>query len=335
MNIPQTQIAALRIFGYTEDEARFLYLVATHSGYFVARQFLGFTGASWGKRTTLFWNKLQGNQHARTYRFAQGGTIYHLFSRRIYRQIGHENLRNRREHEFEYIHTRLAMLDFVLGNLDLDYLETEPDKVAYFAKELAAGTHHLPAKTYSGRYTVKPTVRYFVDRFPMFLPACSEDHRVVTFTYLQGAEANLVGFVHHLQTYLPLFRELSEFRFLFLARADAHFAKACELFRDLVTIPLESNPAEDLLRYFAIRKAWDLGKYTTLTEGDLIFRNLAKERFRGTRFEHFYRAWKVGRISDVELRGEFRGSDKSHATQFETKILKAIGVFDAESGASR
>ena len=60
--------------------------------------------------------------------------------------------------------------------------------------------------------------------------------------------------------YLPLFRELSEFRFLFLARTDAHFAKASELFRDLVTIPLESNPAEDLLRYFAIRKGVGLGK---------------------------------------------------------------------------
>ena len=29
-------IDALRSFGYTEEEARFLYLVATHSGYFTA-----------------------------------------------------------------------------------------------------------------------------------------------------------------------------------------------------------------------------------------------------------------------------------------------------------
>src|SRR5271154_4259650 len=187
MNLPRTHIGALEALGYTEEESRFLYLVATHSGYFLARQFLGFTGASWGKRTMLFWNKLQADRHARTYRFAKGGAAYHLFSRKVYREIGRENLRNRRELALEYIRTRIAMLDFVLGNLDLDYLETEPDKVAYFAKELAAGTHHLPAKTYSGRYTVKPTVRYFVDRFPMFFPACSEDPRVVTFTYLQGA----------------------------------------------------------------------------------------------------------------------------------------------------
>jgi len=33
---------ALRYFGYTEEEAKFLYLVATHSGYFTCQQFLQF-----------------------------------------------------------------------------------------------------------------------------------------------------------------------------------------------------------------------------------------------------------------------------------------------------
>jgi hypothetical protein len=157
----------------------------------------------------------------------------------------------------------------------------------------------------------------------------------VTFTYIHGPEANLTGFVHHLQAYLPLFRQLSEFNFLFLARADAHFAKACELFRDLVTIPLESNPAEDLLRYFVIRKAWDLAKYASVTEGDLIFRNLAKERFRGARFEHFYRAWKIARVSDADIRDEFRGSDKPHLLHFETRVLKAVGGPESESEENR
>ncbi len=34
MHFPETSIENLRGFGYTEDEARFVYLVATHSGYF-------------------------------------------------------------------------------------------------------------------------------------------------------------------------------------------------------------------------------------------------------------------------------------------------------------
>jgi hypothetical protein len=38
MHFPETSIENLLGFGYTEDEARFLYLVATHSGYFSTRQ---------------------------------------------------------------------------------------------------------------------------------------------------------------------------------------------------------------------------------------------------------------------------------------------------------
>ena len=335
MNILSAQIEALRIFGYSEAEARFLHLVATHSGYFVARQFCGFTSDSWGKRTTKIWKKLQSKQHARTHRLARGGTVYHLFSHKIYRQIGREFPSKRHEHELHYIHARIAMLDFVLANPDVDYFETEADKVAYFLKEMAVAAYHLPSKSYGRGNASKPTVRYFVDQFPMFLQARLEEPRLITFTYLQGAEVNLSGFVHHLQMYLPLFRELSEFRFLFLARSEAHFLKASELFRTHVAILLEPAPAEDLLRYFTIRKAWDLGEYDSLGEAELIFRNLAKERFAGARFEHYYRAWRAGRVSEAELQDEFRGSDKTHKTHFETLILKAFPQSDSTLGAKR
>ncbi len=54
MKIADEHISAIQSLGYASDEARFLYIVATHSGYFVPRQFIAFTGASWGKgRNTL------------------------------------------------------------------------------------------------------------------------------------------------------------------------------------------------------------------------------------------------------------------------------------------
>src|ERR1700733_12945574 len=114
MNIAPAYLDALQAFGYTEEEARFLYIVATHSGYFVARQFLGFAGAHWGKRTTLFWTKLERLKHARTAGFPKSGLVYHLFARRLYRQIELENIRNRRSHELDFIKRRIAILDFVL-----------------------------------------------------------------------------------------------------------------------------------------------------------------------------------------------------------------------------
>jgi site-specific recombinase XerD len=38
MTIHESQLANLRDFGYNEVESRFLYLVATHSGYFTVRE---------------------------------------------------------------------------------------------------------------------------------------------------------------------------------------------------------------------------------------------------------------------------------------------------------
>src|SRR5207249_8136194 len=47
VSIKPSYLEALQALGYSESEARFLYLVATHSGYFVARQFLFFTCGHW------------------------------------------------------------------------------------------------------------------------------------------------------------------------------------------------------------------------------------------------------------------------------------------------
>jgi hypothetical protein len=143
-------LEALQALGYSESEARFLYVVATHSGYFVARQFLAFTCGHWGKRTTTFWAKLQTKKHARTEYFPMSGKVYHVFSRKLYRQIGRENLRNRREHEFEYIQRGIGILDFVLSHPECQYLETEPEKVSYFCDQLKIPTHFLPSKIYYG-----------------------------------------------------------------------------------------------------------------------------------------------------------------------------------------
>lgn len=335
MTISSSHLDALKALGYTEPEARFLYLVATHSGYFVARQFLGFTGSHWGKRTTTFWAKLHAQKHARTECFPKSGAIYHLFSRRLYRQIERENLRNRREHEIEFIRQRIAMLDFVLANPAQMYLETEPEKVRFFCEQLKVASHFLPARTYHGQRESQPTIRYFVDKFPMFLGDESLTPPVVTFTFIQGSEASMTEFVHHIEDYLPLFRQLPEFRLLYLARANSHFQVAKELFDSLVAIPLQSDAAGDIVRYFEIRKAWDLRQYSSLSEVDLIFRNHAKARFVGDRFEHLYRGWKAGRVTEGNIRQEFGSDGRRHFVHFAAQILLRIVPKEGEFSGER
>ena len=327
MNMAPGHLDALKALGYTEAEARFLYIVATHSGYFVARQFLAFADTHWGYRTNSFWTKLHAKKHARTECFPKSGTVYHLFSRSLYRQIDRENIHNRREQEIEYIQRRIAMLDFVLLNQGNQYLETEPDKVRFFSDQLHVPSQFLPSKIYHGQNTSEPTVRYFVDKFPMFV-AGDASSPVVTFTYPQGQEVHLTQFVHHLEAYLPLFRQLAEFRFLYLARFDSHFEKAKELFDSHVAIPLGSDVSAELVRYFQIQKAWDLGSYTSLSEADLIFRNQAKTRFAAERFEHLYRGWKVGRLTESDIRQDFAGSQRHTTVHFAAELLHRFMVPD-------
>src|SRR5271166_6549168 len=168
MPFPETSIENLFVLGYTEDEACFLYLVATHSGYFSTRQYLAFTGAKSGDKNMAFTQKVLGKGHATSRLLLRNGRVYHLFSRLVYRAIGRENLRNRREHSVEHIRTKLAILDFALAHLDYRYLETETEKVGYFCRKLSISRTLLPSKRYKGAIREKTTDRYFVDKFPLF-----------------------------------------------------------------------------------------------------------------------------------------------------------------------
>ena len=327
MNISASHLEALRVLGYNETEARFLYIVATHSGYFIARQFHAFAGVYWGQQTTSFWAKLRANRHVCTERFPLNRTVYRRISQRLYRQISREDTFHRPQHHIHQIQRRITLLDFVLAHPQYRYLETESEKVSFFRGQLKIADYFLPSKTYYGQRTCQPTVRHFVDRFPMFVQeADSSSSPVVTFTYLQGADASLSGFAHHLEVYLPLFRQLSEFRFLYVARADSLFSEAKELFDAAVTIPLRSEPSVDLLRYFKIRKAWDLSQYSSLPETDLLFRNQAHARFAGDRFEHLYRGWKAGWVSEADIRHEIGGNNQQTIAHFAAEMLCQLPV---------
>jgi hypothetical protein len=187
MNIHENHVALLRELGYTEPEGRFLYVVATHSGYFILRQFLNFTGVRRGKRSNVFARKVLNNGHGSVRDYLGYGSIYHLFSRTLYGQIEKDNLRNRRKHSFEYIRTRLVLLDFILADPEVEYLETEQDKVTFFCEKQGIAKEFLPGRVYEGGPGSRPTLRYFVDKFPMFIAApFSGPPPVVTFSYVDS-----------------------------------------------------------------------------------------------------------------------------------------------------
>lgn len=322
MNIPRNHVELLMEFGYTEPEAQFLYLVATHSGYFILRQYLCFTGARRGKRSSLFARKILNNGHASVRDYMGYGSIYHLFSRTLYGQIEKDNLRNRRLHSFEFIRRRLVLLDFVISNPEVQYLETEPDKTKFFCEVLGIAKDFLPAKIYEGGPGSHPTVRYFVDKFPLFLvPSHPGSPPVVTFSYVDCGAETISGFLTHLAAYSSLFQQLHSFRFLYVSPRDTEFERATQAFRRTVKEPLESDVSREVMRYFEVRKRFETRQYIVPVTEDFEFLNDAKRRFHGDRFDRLYTSWSSGTLTEEDVRSEFSQVKPERIIVFQTNLV--------------
>jgi hypothetical protein len=323
MKIEEHDIAAIKALGYTEDEARFLYIVATYSGYFVPRQFIAFTEIEWGKRSAKFGQKIESRGHACWREYQGTGRVYHLFSKTLYSQIGKENLRNRRRHSAEFIKTRLVLLDFVIANQHHDYLETEQQKVQYFCEQLGLPKKCLPTKAYAESPGTDPTLRYFVDKYPLFLDCSGPDSpSVVTFSFVDPGHTCIKPFLTHLNDYDQLFRQLSAFRFLYISNSRANFAKAKACFSERVVSALSSDISGEILRYFRLRKAWDLKKYALFSNDQIESLNDAAKRFHGERFEGLYSAWSSDQLSDDAIRREFAQTQQHRKVDFVTHLTQ-------------
>ena len=327
MKIAEGHVDAIRTLGYTADEARFLYVVATHSGYFVPRQFVAFTGASWGKRSDNFTNKLERYGHATWREYMDMGGVYHLFSKTLYRLIDRENLRNRRRHSTEFIRTRLLLLDFVIANPEYSYLETEYEKVRFFCDELGIPKKALPAKAYEGRSTPEPTLRYFVDKFPLFLDSSNgSPSPVVTLSFVDPGHTSLGGFAHHLNSYMPLLQYLSNFHFLYIAASTVQFERAETCFLSLVQAPLRQTTPDELERYFRLREAWERKQYRMLSSEDIEWLDQANERLGGARMEWLYKVWGSGDTGKQQWRQFLSEASPPQNAEFRTALVTGTTV---------
>ena len=331
MHFPETSIENLLSFGYTEDEARFLYLVAIHSGYFSTRQYLTFTGAKSGDKSMAFTQKVLGKRHATARLLLRNGRVYHLFSRPVYRAIGRENLRNRREHSAEHIRTKLAVLDFVLAHLEYRYLETETEKVDYFCRKLSIGRDLLPAKRYKGAIREKTTDRYFVDKFPLFFaPESSSSSPVVTFSFVDPGLLSLVTFETHLFAYSSLFSAVPQVNFVYIATRSRHFAGARELFLAMAPRPTNPDPGVEGLRYFHYRHMWETKQYERLNTEQIEFLNEATKRFDDALTDTRYRQWLHGQVTTGEVSEEFRRLAPRREVSFRTELVDGqTALFEA------
>jgi hypothetical protein len=330
MSTARFQLEGLYLLGYTKRESEFLFLVATHSGYFTNRQFKSFARTESGSISHAFIRKLLTHKHASYHAYRSGGRVYHVFARKVYQAIERENLRTRKKHELEYVKTRLVALDFVLGHPQQHYLETEREKVAFFANQYNVGLDTLPVKQYRARKSAEVTPRYFVDRYPMFISSTWAT-ATLTFTYVDAGAVTLDGFGTHLRAYLQLFRAIPKFEFIYIAPSARLFQAAESEFHHVLYGSRAPSTSVNILDCFRLRKAWDAKE--RVQSADVVLLKEAQQRYAGSKVENLYEEWRQGVLGDEDVTRIAEHFTEPGKTTFRTLVCGAsLKVFSDPLG---
>ena len=170
----------LESFGWKGRETEWIALVCLHSGVFTRAQFCHFFDAvSDRKRAFRFVRDLVDrglavedalpNKRGRA-------KACRISSKEIYRALGIENVRHRREVDDSLMLRRLLSLDYVLEHPELPWLPTEQEKVAFFDL-LGIDRRRLPHRLYHGANGNQ--TRYFALKLPIAANA-----KTATFAYV-------------------------------------------------------------------------------------------------------------------------------------------------------
>ncbi len=120
---------------------------------------------------------------------------------------------------------------------------------------------------------------------------------MVNFSFVDPGLLSLDSFETHLLAYSSLFSALPKVRFLYIATRATRFEAAQKLFLALINRAPATDPGEEILRYFRLRKLWETKQYGKLSNDDMEFLNRAQKQFNDaprTFGETGSNGWRVG-----------------------------------------
>jgi hypothetical protein len=307
-------IQSLEAIGYVAREASFLYLVATHSGYFLRRQYHTFTQRSGGKIANRFLSKASRHRHIQVIECVQKRHVYHLTSKSVYAALGFAGSQHRRIKSDTYIKSRLMVLDFMLDHLDADVLFTEAAKVDFFTTQCGVKLKLLP-QSYAG----KPL--YFADGFPILVSRIG----VPSFTFFDEGQVSSSRFENFLDQYQPLFGALRASELIYLADTEANVRRARAAFERCFPTdrlrgitPLTPMGVDHFLKFLRARQFFEAegggvlsSELDVLRDGESLYTTLEHQAL--------YAAWKAGSTNADKIRDRFQQTPLR--VTFTTKLL--------------
>jgi hypothetical protein len=270
--------------GFTDRQARFLVLVARHSGVCVMRQYSSFAGIVFGQKTRKFFAKLVRLGLVSTYDCAHNrGRVYHLRHRGIYEAVGEPDSRLRRPPSVPRALERLMLLDAILENPDWLWMSSAAEKINYLAsREIAAeNAPHIDI-----RDADRQRVRYFPDRLPMGVDPSGH----VVLVYLHS-EPGREQFREFLQLHAALLERLPAWtvRVVVPPHLEGTLEHLLKVVRGELGSPL-SAPIMTELRWYFERLASPPTEVSSMADR-LRFQRCCRA-FRSARYPLLYRCWK-------------------------------------------
>jgi hypothetical protein len=285
------RVGALEPFGFTLRQRRFIVTVALHGGYCLRRQYSAFAGVQCGKNVRHFLETLVKRHLAERFILrADRGHIYHLQARALYRAIGEEHNRNRRDVSGALIARRLMVLDFVLGHPEWTWYATERDKVELFLHRYHVPRVDLPQRTFSSTPGAVGTTRYFLHKLPV---AVAGDAPGVSFVYL-ATDGTGREFEHFLVDHARLLAWLPAWTILAISSSAMALATCEGVFGRTRPrlVPPESVGVEDLRWLCTTRQLVDRGDLTHLSVTDIDRYRTLRDRFSEPAFDALYADWR-------------------------------------------
>ena len=301
------RVTAVRAFGFTERQARFLVTVMLHAGVCLGRQYCAFAGIEYGAPVTNLFKALHTGGFATPQVCGHNrARLFHVHYKPLYAAIGEAENRFRRPMTLARAVERLMLLDAVMADRSVTWLGTERDKVHHFSG-LGVPRHDLPSLTF--RSVDEETVRYFPEKLPIGVDG---DGRTAVFLYLV-TRSTPMDFRLFLERHAELLRSLPAWTIRLLV--PRHLTDAATLHREAfaehLTRPLPSDVVEELRWYFRVCR--DGG----VDLDERYYR--AQTAFAGPRFRALYRRW----LMDGE-----RVLDAVMSPVFVDVIARRIGVLE-------
>lgn len=280
--------------GFTERQARFLVLIAQHSGVCVMRQYSRFAGIVFGQKTRKFFARLERLGWVSTYDCAHNrARIYHLRHRDLYAAIGEPDSRLRRPPAVPRALERLMVLDAILENPDITWLSTPEAKITHVSALARVPLERMPHARV--RANGSDALRYFPDRLPVGIHPEGRWVFVCLLTSPKGLE--LLAFLHR---HAPLLFGLPAWTVR--VAVPPHVA-ACAQHRvddagAAIAMPLRDPTLAELRWYFEqLRPGSNMARSV---EDEERFRRCARA-FAAPRWSLVYRSWREDGETALEI----------------------------------